>query len=125
MRNENRAGDRVVFLDWLRVIACFMVMAIHSCEPFYLGGDAPNITTIANKWDAIWISLVESVCRVCVPLFVMASSYLLFPLKRPTGEFFRRRLWRVVVPFVVWACAYVWWFDDSWGKACFNFPDAG
>ena len=124
MRNENRAGDRVVFLDWLRVIACFMVMAIHSCEPFYLGGDAPNITTIANKWDAIWISLVESVCRVCVPLFVMASSYLLFPLKRPTGEFFRRRLWRVVVPFVVWACAYVWWFDDSWGKACFNFPDA-
>ena len=125
MRNENRTGDRVVFLDWLRVIACFMVMAIHSCEPFYLGGEAPNITTIANKWDAIWISLVESVCRVCVPLFVMASSYLLFPLKRPTGEFFRRRLWRVVVPFVVWACAYVWWFGDSWGKACFNFPDAG
>ena len=30
--------ERVVFLDWLRVIACFMVMAIHSAEPFYLGG---------------------------------------------------------------------------------------
>ena len=29
--------ERVVFLDWLRVIACFMVMAIHSAEPFYLG----------------------------------------------------------------------------------------
>ena len=125
MKNEGTSGGRVVFLDWLRVIACFMVMAIHSSEPFYLGGEAPNITFIANKWDAIWISLVESICRVCVPLFVMASSYLLFPLKRSTGEFFRRRLVRILVPFVVWVCAYVWWFGDSWGKACFNFPDAG
>ena len=118
-------GNRVVFLDWLRIIACFMVMVIHAAEPFYLGGETPNITFIANKWDAIWISLVESVCRVCVPLFVMASSYLLFPLKKSTGEFFRRRLSRIVIPFVVWACAYIWWFGDSWGKACFNFPDAG
>ena len=125
MGKEKRTGDWVVFLDWLRVIACFMVMVIHSCEPFYLGGEAPNITSIANKWDAIWISIVESVCRVCVPLFVMASSYLLFPLKKPTGEFFRRRLTRILIPFLVWACAYVWWFGDSWGKACFNFPDAG
>ena len=29
----------IVFLDYLRVIACFMVMVVHSCEPFYLGGD--------------------------------------------------------------------------------------
>ena len=124
-RKEKTTGNRIVFLDWLRIIACFMVMVIHSSEPFYLGGEAPNITSIANKWDAIWISIVESVCRVCVPLFVMASSYLLFPLKKPTGEFFRRRLARILVPFIVWACAYVWWFGDSWGKACFNFPDAG
>ena len=95
----SRNGDRVVFLDWLRVIACFIVMVIYSCEPFYLGGEVPNVTSIANKWDAIWISFVESVCCVCVPLFVMASSYLLFPLKKPTGEFFRRRLVRIVVPF--------------------------
>ncbi len=118
-------AERVVFLDWLRIIACFMVMVIHSCEPFYLGGAAPNVTFIANRWDAFWVSLVESVCRVCVPLFVMASSYLLFPLKRPAGEFFRRRLGRIVVPFLVWSCAYIGWFGDSWGKACFNFPDAG
>ena len=118
-------GERVVFLDWLRIIACFMVMVIHSCEPFYLGGAAPNVTFIANRADAFWVSLVESVCRVCVPLFVMASSYLLFPLKRPAGEFFRRRLGRIVVPFLVWSCAYIGWFGDSWGKACFNFPDAG
>ena len=31
--------ERIVFLDYLRVVACFMVMAIHACEPFYLGGE--------------------------------------------------------------------------------------
>ena len=82
--------ERVVFLDWMRVAACFMVMAIHSAEPFYLGGAEPNITSIASSWDMLWITVTECICRVSVPLFVMASSYLLFPVKRPTGEFFRR-----------------------------------
>ena len=69
--------ERVVFLDWLRVIACFMVMAIHSAEPFYLGGTEPNITHIASRWDMLWITVTECLCRACVPLFVMTSSYLL------------------------------------------------
>ena len=55
---------RVVFLDWMRVIACFMVMAIHAAEPFYLGGEAPNITYIASRWDMIWITVTECLCRV-------------------------------------------------------------
>jgi surface polysaccharide O-acyltransferase-like enzyme len=117
--------ERVVFLDWLRVIACFMVMAIHSAEPFYLGGEAPNITHIASRWDMLWITVTECLCRVCVPLFVMTSSYLLFPVNRPTGEFFRRRLMRVVVPFAVWAVAYIWAAGGDWGRLFFNFPDEG
>ena len=44
-------NERIVFLDWMRAAACFMVMAIHSAEPFYLGGEAPNVTHIANSWD--------------------------------------------------------------------------
>ena len=114
---------RIVFLDYLRVIACFMVMVIHACEPYYLGGDQG--TYIASRWDAFWVTVVECLCRVCVPLFVMASSYLLFPVTKPTGGFLRRRLARVAVPCLLWMCAYVWWFGGEWGKMAFNFPDAG
>ena len=120
--------NRIAFLDWMRVVACFMVMAIHSAEPFYLGGEAPNVTHIASSWDMLWITITECICRCCVPLFAMASAYLLFPLTRPTGEFFRRRIVRVVVPFAVWAVAYVSVFGNggsSWGKLLFNFPDEG
>ena len=119
------AQNRIVFLDYLRVVACFMVMAIHSAEPFYLDGEAPNITAIANRWDMFWITLTECLCRVAVPLFVMASAYLLFPVRRPTGEFFKRRLLRVAVPFVVWAAAYIAAAGGKWGQMFFNFPDEG
>ena len=121
-------GERIAFLDWMRAIACFMVMAIHSAEPFYLGGAEPNITHIASRWDMLWITVTECICRSCVPLFAMASAYLLFPVTRPTGEFFKRRIVRVVVPFVVWAVAYVAILGgggSSWGKLLFNFPDEG
>lgn len=114
---------RVVFLDYLRVMACFMVMVIHACEPYYLGG--AQGTYIANRMDAFWVALVESVCRVCVPLFVMASSYLLFPVAKPTGAFLRRRIARIAVPCALWAVAYVWRFGGEWGRLAFNFPDAG
>ena len=123
MRNE-----RIVFLDWMRAAACFMVMTIHSAEPFYLGGTEPNITHIASSWDMLWITITECICRCCVPLFTMASAYLLFPVMRPTGEFFSRRIVRVVVPFVVWAAIYVAVLGDdgsSCGKFLFNFPDEG
>ena len=117
--------NRIVFLDYLRVIACFMVMAIHSAEPFYLGGEAPNITAIASRWDMLWITLTECLCRVAVPLFVMTSAYLLFPVRRPTGEFLGRRLLRVAVPFAAWAVAYVAAAGGKWGPLLFNFPDEG
>ena len=74
--------ERVVFLDYLRVIACFMVITVHCIEPFYLGGEG---TLIRNMSDAAWSTFLDSALRAAVPLFVMASSYLLFPLKYDTA----------------------------------------
>ena len=53
METEKTTGNRIVFLDWLRIIACFMVMVIHSSEPFYLGGEAPNIASSAKSGTRI------------------------------------------------------------------------
>lgn len=96
-------NQRVIFLDYLRVVACFMVILVHACEPYYLGGDG---TYIANSYDAFWVTLFDSALRCAVPLFVMTSSYLLFPLQGEVGSFFRRRFVRVVIPFVIWSLLY-------------------
>lgn len=117
-----KSNNRVVFLDYLRLAACFMVMIIHAVEPFYFDGEM-NLH-IATRSDAIWVSLIDSAARACVPLFVMTSCYLLFPLKVPTRDFFRRRATRILVPFILWSCVYVWHFGGTFKEMIFNFPGA-
>ena len=95
--------NRVVWIDWLRVVACFLVMMTHCCEPFYLGGEGSLVLT---KADAIWVSILNVLPRAAVALFVIASSYLQFPLHYSTGEFFRRRAVRILIPFFFWTLIY-------------------
>ena len=100
-------SNRVIWIDWLRVAACFMVFIVHSTEPFYIGGDG---ALILDRTDAFWSSFFDSFVRSCVPLFIIASSYLQFPLHYSTGEFFRKRAVRILIPFVLWSLVYalVW-----------------
>ena len=111
------ATPRIVWVDWMRVAACFMVILVHSTEPFYLGGDGAQILTLS---DAYWASFFDSFVRSCVPLFIVASSYLLFPLQQQSaGDFFKRRAVRVLVPFLVWTLVYAL----VWGEPVQNFRD--
>lgn len=110
--NESYTKERVVFLDYLRVVACFMVILVHSCEFFFIDGDAIGIRCVS---DGFWVSIIDSAFRSSVPLFVMASSYLLLPLKGSADVFFKRRFMRVLIPFAVWSLLYAvlpW----SWGE---------
>ena len=111
-----KTKNRVVWVDWLRVVACFMVVVVHATEPFYLGGEGSQILTEA---DAYWSSLFDSLVRACVPLFIVASSYLQFPLHYSSGEFLRRRVVRVVVPFLLWSAVYAF----AWGNPAENFQN--
>ena len=108
--------DREVWIDALRVTAIFLVMMTHSSEPFYLGGEGSLILT---RSDAIWLSVLNVIPRACVALFVIASSYLQFPLHYGTKEFFRRRAVRVLVPFAFWTIVYAL----VWGEPVQNFKD--
>lgn len=113
---ENTVQKREVWVDWLRVIACLMVMVVHSTEPFYIGGDGALVLTAG---DAFWSAFLDSLVRCCVPLFAVASSYLLFPLRYDAGEFVRRRAVRVLIPLAVWSVFYAF----LWGSPAQNFKD--
>lgn len=112
---------REVWIEWLRVVAIFFVVLTHCCEPFYLGGEGSLVLTHS---DAVWVAIFDALPRACVPLFVVASSYLLFPLRYSTGEFFRKRVVRVLVPFAIWTVAYALASDnvmDTFYNLIFNF----
>lgn len=90
-------------LDLIRLVAFVLLIACHACDPF--NAAATYGSGVANpeftRWGAVWGSLV----RPCVPLFVMLTGALL--LHRPLGEhFYRRRISRVLWPFLLWSVLY-------------------
>lgn len=115
MKNDYAISQnkREVWIDWMRTAACLMAILVHSTEPFYLGG---NGSLILNQADAFWASFFDSFVRACVPLFIVASSYLQFPLHYSTGEFVRRRTVRILIPFLIWSLVYAF----VWGEPVSN-----
>lgn len=108
--------ERIYFLDYLRVIACFMVMLVHSSENFYLcaAADAPAgemvdvVSKITSEDNRLWVSIIDGFCRMSVPLFMITSAFLLCPMRegQSWSEFFGRRALRIIPPMVVFLALY-------------------
>ena len=77
--------ERIVFVDYIRVVACFLVMLVHASENFYAAdasGLAGNVSMLANESNRFWVAFYDGgVARTCVPLFMVVSAFLLVPLR--------------------------------------------
>lgn len=94
--------SHIVWLDVVRLVAMFMVICCHCTDPFnFFPGDAPNIAEI-KFWGAAYGAFL----RPCVPLFVMITGALLLPIKGDTSTFYKKRIPRVLWPFVIWSVVY-------------------
>lgn len=97
------SARRLVWLDFTRLVAMFAVVCCHCCDPFnfYPEPLPPNIADI-KLWGAVW----GAALRPCVPLFVMITGALLLPVRQEAGAFYRRRIGRVLWPFLLWSIVY-------------------
>lgn len=100
-KQQTNQASRIVWLDVLRVIAIFMVICIHCSDPFNVSPEARSNPDF-NFWGCIYGSFL----RPCVPLFVMITGILLLPVKMSLEDFYKKRLLRIAVPFVVWSVLY-------------------
>ena len=98
---------RIVFLDYIRVFACFLVILVHASENFY---GAPGSTDmagpqsfLANEADRLWVSVYDGFSRMAVPLFMIVSAFLLAPMKEEQSmwQFYRQRCLRILPPFFI------------------------
>ena len=92
---------RIVWVDVLRFLAIFMVICIHCADPFNVSPEARS-----NPEFNFWGSIYGSFLRPCVPLFVMITGLLLLPVNMPIQSFYKKRLLRIAVPFLVWSVLY-------------------
>lgn len=104
MKNEPfnpAASGRIVWADLLRWAAIFMVICIHCSDPFNVSPEARS-----NPEYNFWGSLYGAFLRPCVPLFVMLTGMLLLPVRHDMGAFYKKRMLRIIVPFLIWSVAY-------------------
>lgn len=87
--------EHLLWADTLRVVACFLVVLAHSCDPFVARFDS-------NPFEFLSGVFIGSAVRPCVPLFVMMSAVLLLPVTMDTSRFYRRRMSRVIYPLIFW-----------------------
>ena len=90
---------RIIWLDVLRLVALLMVIAGHSVDMY-------NATPQDDPMNGFRGAFIGSLMRPSVPLFAMMTGLLLLPVRESAGDFYRRRIPRVLVPMVIWSAIY-------------------
>ena len=94
-------GLRFSWSDNLRVIATMSMVLLHVVSPLVL--------KFGKVDDELWhiANLIDSSLRFCVPVFVMLSGALLLNHETPIRIFLKKRVMRVVLPFVFYSAVYM------------------
>lgn len=106
--------ERVLFFDLLRCVAAVAVIAIHVLAPYrHELGSIP--------FDQ-WVTAVatNSMTRWAVPVFILITGALMLSDHRPFDMtyYVKRRLGKVLIPFVVWSLFYA--YLSGWSASGFD-----
>ena len=91
--------NRAVWADLVRILAMYFVMIVHS-------------TILPNKLSqqTSFISFILFALSVtCVPIFVMLSGAFLLPKYEQTFIYFKKRILRLIIPWVTWVLLFIIW----------------
>jgi surface polysaccharide O-acyltransferase-like enzyme len=94
--------ERLLYADFLRIIATFAVMFLHiAANQWY--------STDINSFEWQVFNIYDSLVRFCVPVFVMLSGmFFLEPGKQiPIKKIYTKYILRIVTAFILWSAAYV------------------
>lgn len=97
---KGQRGDKdVPWLHVVRVIACLLVVCVHTIPPYD--------EFLCEGRDAVFRDILSLFTKPCVPLFFMITGFLILPYKG--GDFldlYRKRIPRVLYPLLFWGCVY-------------------
>ena len=97
-------SNRIVYMDVLRVIACFSVIMIHS-SAYYVVKDIGSF----NFWVG---NIFDGLARIGVPLFVMISGALMLDKNYQfSTQKIIKHIIRMIVFFVFWSVLYCFIFN--------------
>ena len=95
------------WIDLVRVVAVFQVVLVHLSYVIFFKEEV-----LSANWRAA--NFYDSFSRMGVPLFFMASGYLLLGKSETITDFFRKRLVKVGIPTLFWSIVYLLWSVEAY-----------
>lgn len=101
------------WIDLVRVVAVFQVVLIHLSYVIFFKEEV-----LSANWRAA--NFYDSLSRMGVPLFFMASGVLLLGKSESVSDFFRKRFVKVGIPTLFWSIAYLLWSVEAYTNGTMN-----
>jgi surface polysaccharide O-acyltransferase-like enzyme len=93
--------QNITWINNLRLIAMFAVIILHTASPLlFLYNSAP-----VSNWIAA--DIYNAIVRFAVPVFVMITGALLLHREYELGGFLKKRIGRLILPFLFWSLVYI------------------
>ena len=110
--------ERIYYYDFIRAFAIFGVLACHCFASSVVNVDLFN----TRLW--YYSLFLNSLRDVSVPLFIVVSGALLIGKKDSISVFIKKRLSRVIIPYIFWLIIYIIYLVSyrhfNIGKAVFS-----
>ncbi len=100
MNNSQNSSNRIIYFDYLRIIAISAVMVLHIAGQNWRSVDVGTA-------DWMVFNIADSVVRWGVPVFVMISGALLLGTEKPITTLYKKNVLRIAIALVVWSMIYV------------------
>lgn len=92
-------SDSTSYYDKLRILATIAVITIHVSSNLFYHKPIGSF----SWWTG---STFDAIARFGVPIFLMISGALLLPKKEEIKVFYKKRLHRILIPFLLWLTIY-------------------
>lgn len=113
---KNTQKIDIMYIHLLRIFAMCCVIILHCITVYF--ADANNFGS------KLWVvyDIVNEIARKGVPLFFMISGYLALKSKGTLNfkEFYKKRLSKLILPFLVWDVLYYCFYRIDAGQTIFS-----
>ena len=93
--------QNINWINNLRLIAMFAVIVLHTASPLLFAYKG------ASLQDWLVGDIYNALVRFAVPVFVMITGALLLHRGYELGDFLKKRIGRLILPFIFWSLVYV------------------
>jgi surface polysaccharide O-acyltransferase-like enzyme len=115
----NNKDHNIEWINNLRLISMFAVIVLHTASPLLFG--YKNVSL--NNW--LSGDVYNALVRFAVPVFVMITGALLLHREYQLGAFLKKRIGRLILPFLFWSLVYIGYklYNEEFAFSGHLWPD--